>query len=312
VTPRVFPPLPSRFALGTEPLTYVSVNDAARLYSTFREAGQCIFDTAHCYTYWNGKVGSAEKRLGELVRKLESRRDDVFIITKGGHIPVPGRYDVPDRYLSPELLARQLEESLSRLDVGPVDLYLLHRDDPRVPADEHLAAVQPFLAAGHVKRIGVSNWLPARIDAANAAAARNGWTPFTASEVLHNLAVGDRKHFDPLYPFTFEPELEWYQRSQFPLIAFTATAHGYFAGHPSHWFGNPISDARRHRAKQLASQLQATPTQIALAYLLTSPFPCTPLFGIRKLDELTENLASVRFALTPEQRRFLECGEPPQ
>ena len=301
----------STFALGTEPLTYVPLDDARRLYDAFRAAGQTTFDTAHCYTYWNRRVGSAERRLGELVSGAESSRDDVFVITKGGHIPVPGQYDVPDRYLSPDLLTRQLAESLDRLNLPHIDLYLLHRDDPRVPAAEHLAAVQPFLAAGMVRRIGVSNWTPDRITAANAFAAENNYTPFTACEAFHNLAHIPPERRDPLYPFTTPDHLHWYRQTQFPMLAFSSGAWGYFTDKPRHKVpevDNPTSRARRSRAESLAQTLHATPHQIALAYLLASPFPCTPIFATNKESELHENLAATRIHLTPDQRRFLVEG----
>lgn len=302
----------SAFALGSEMLTYVSEDEAQRLYAAFREAGQFTFDTAHSYTWWDGRVGSAERRLGALVRRMEGegtgRREHVVIITKGGHIPVPGQYDVPDRYLAPEVIRQQMAESLDRLNVGRVDWYLLHRDDPRVPVEELVHMLQEPLARGWVGRIGVSNWLPARIDAANAAADRSGWRGFGLCEAYHHLGQIRPERYDPLYPFVSAGDLAWYERRQFPMVAFTSTGRGFFAGHERRGLATPESVARRERARELARRHGATPTQIALAYLLSHPFPCTPLFATTSLDELRENVGAQRVRLSHEERVYLRDG----
>src|SRR5947207_2555278 len=109
----------SSLALGTaEWGSAVPEADVDQLYSTFRAAGGNTVDTAHCYAFWlDGGEGASERSLGRCVRKFERRRDDVVVMTKGGHPAAPPKYPRPDKYLAPEVIARDLAESLARLEL---------------------------------------------------------------------------------------------------------------------------------------------------------------------------------------------------
>jgi aryl-alcohol dehydrogenase-like predicted oxidoreductase len=285
------------------------VGDAAvdRLYTTFRTGGGSVFDTAHCYAFWLNALGQPERQLGELVRKHERNRGDVFIVTKGGHIGVPPGYPRPDRYIAPEVLERDVAESLERLNCGPIDLYLLHRDDPRVPAEEHLAALQPAIRRGDIKSIGVSNWPTARIEAANAFARKQGYTPFITNQVRYNLAVLTHPESgDPTITNTTKADLDWYTRNRFHMMAFSATANGYFSGKGTlGGYDNPTSQSRREAAQAIASTRGVNATQIALAWLLAHPFPIWPTFFTASPDHLTDALRAMEIRLTAEEVKQL-------
>jgi aryl-alcohol dehydrogenase-like predicted oxidoreductase len=113
----------STFGLGTIPWgTKLRGEDLDRLYDTFREAGQNFFDSAHVYAFWMpGGVGASERALGEIVRR-RGDRGNVVLATKGGHPHMKGGYDRPDRYLSPQVIAGDIADSLDRLDVDTIDL----------------------------------------------------------------------------------------------------------------------------------------------------------------------------------------------
>lgn len=290
------------FALGTA--DWPSVPDAGveELYSAFRTRGGRIFDTAHCYAFWLGALGKPERQLGSLVRRLERSREDVFIVTKGGHVAVPPDYPRPDRYLAPEVVERDVNESLERLSCGHIDLYLLHRDDPRVPASEHLAALQPFLRRGDIRAIGVSNWIPARVDEANDFANRKGYTPFTVNQVRYNLAhLTDPDAGDPTIAHVTPADVEWYARTGFTMMAFSATANGYFSGRNPASYVNAVSEARRRTATELAKAHRSTSTQIAVAWLLAHPFPVWPTFFTRSQEHLAEIMGSVDVSVAPQE-----------
>src|SRR5215831_10773320 len=77
-----------------------------RLYDTFRNAGGNFFDSAHCYQFWMpGGLGASERALGEIVRR-RGDRDRVILATKGGHPNDANGYPRPDRYLAPEVIAK--------------------------------------------------------------------------------------------------------------------------------------------------------------------------------------------------------------
>src|SRR6185295_8293975 len=106
----------STFCMGTIGWgTKTNSDHLDRLYDTFRTAGGNFFDSAHVYSFWlpNG-LGASERALGEIVRR-RADRDRVILATKGGHPHVAGGYDRPDRYLAPEVIAKDIAESLERL-----------------------------------------------------------------------------------------------------------------------------------------------------------------------------------------------------
>ena len=313
---RTLPGLPrpvSALCYGAVPLGTSATGEAMdRLFSTFLDAGGNFFDTAHCYCCWlpDGD-GVSERTLGELVRRF-GVRDRVVIATKGGHPSIPPVYPNREHYLSPDTVTRDLDESLRRLGMDVVDLYYLHRDDERVPVGEIMEMLNGEIARGRVLALGASNWRPERLEAANAYATAHGLQGFTASQPQFSLAQFNVGVGDTTLRIVDETDIAWHTKTQLPLVSFTSTAAGYFADSIREGamvqFDNPISQARRARARQLAAELGATPTQIALAWLMHQPFPLAPAIGTGNLEHLKEALGAARVALTAAQVRWLREG----
>jgi aryl-alcohol dehydrogenase-like predicted oxidoreductase len=272
------------------------------LYTTFREAGGTSFDTAHCYAFWRDALGASERALGACIR-ANDRRADVIVITKGGHPPDPPRYPRPDRYLGPDVLAGDVRDSLERLGTDYIDLYFLHRDDPRAPVSEVMDALAPEVASGRVRAIGASHWSVRRIEDANAYARARGLAPFVASQPGWSLAHPS----PPASPYPRE-DRAWHEKTQLALFAFSPTARGYFARGNEKQFDNPTSLARLERAKKLGAELGATSSQVALAWLMYQPFPVVPILGTMSVEHLRDALGAARLTLTGEQVRWLEDG----
>ncbi|MBA3709392.1 MAG: aldo/keto reductase, partial [Planctomycetes bacterium] len=150
-------PLPaSAICLGTALHgSTIADDDAFALLDIFVERGGNFLDTAHIYAAWlpNGH-GQSERAIGAWLRSRGSRASTV-IATKGGH---PSWTAVPQARLRPEDIASDLTESCERLGTDVIDLYWLHRDDPAVPVDEILDALQRLIASGRIRAIGASNW----------------------------------------------------------------------------------------------------------------------------------------------------------
>jgi len=278
-----------------------------RLYETYRAAGGNCFDTAHVYAMWAGATGASERALGACVRR-HGDRPNVVLVTKGGHPDCGPKYPRPDRYLAADVIARDVAESLERLQVDAIDLYFLHRDDERMPVGEIIEPLDEHVRAGRLRAIGASNWRAARIAAANAHAAARGLTRFVASQVLYNLAQPTKP---PGVPFLTGGELAWHAAGGMPVFAFSATANGYFAtgGQSAHRsYENETSRARLDRAALLATERGATANQVALAYLLHQPFPIVAMTGTTSVEHLRDALRSPDIALTPEGVRWLRDG----
>lgn len=284
--------------------------DMFRLYDAYRAAGGNFFDTAHCYCFWleNG-MGASEKALGECLRRSGDRRE-VVIGTKGGHPAVLPKYPRPDAYLAPEVIASDIRDSLERLGVDQIDLYFLHRDDQRVPVAEIMDAVNAEIAGGRIRCAGASNWTAARMEEANAYAAKNNLKGFVASQPQWNLAQPNPPA-DPTLRFVSEGDELWHAKNRFPIVAYSPTACGYFASadmSKGKAFDNPVSRQRHARVRELAAQLGVTPNQIALAWLMCQPFPVIPILGTTDATHQSDAIGATSLKLTAAQLDWLRNG----
>jgi aryl-alcohol dehydrogenase-like predicted oxidoreductase len=304
--------LASTFAQGTIGWgTKTCGQDLDRLYDAFRALGGNIFDSAHVYTFWmpNG-MGSSERALGEIVRRRGDRKN-VILATKGGHPHMAGGYDRPDDYLSPRMLASDIRDSLERLSVDRIDLYFLHRDDPRVPVDEIIDALNDHVERRQIDLLGASNWTTARIAAANEYARRTGKRGFVTHQAKLSLAVPVPSK-DPTVPPFGPDELKWHEQTGMSVCAYSPTAGGFFATNGekgSRGYDNPASKARLRVVNQLSVEIGATPNQIALAYLLHQRFPVIPILGTTSVEHLADALGASKVSLSDDQVRALSASE---
>jgi aryl-alcohol dehydrogenase-like predicted oxidoreductase len=300
----------SSFGQGTIAWGTTITGDALdRLYDTFRSAGGNFFDSAHVYAFWiPGGAGASERALGEIVRRRGDRKN-VVLATKGGHPHMAGGYDRPDDYLSPPVIAGDIADSLDRLGVDTIDLYFLHRDDPRVPVSEIMDVLDEHVARGQVRDLGASNWTTQRIAAANAYAHANGKRAFVTHQAKLSLAVPIRSK-DPTVPYFGPDEMTWHAQSGMSVCAYTPTASGFFATNGvkgARGCDNPTSAMRLRAANELAGKLGVTPNQVALAYLLHLPFPVVPILGTTDVSHLADALGAAEVRLTAEQLAVLSA-----
>jgi len=292
--------------------TRVAGEAALRLFEGFVAAGGNFVDTAHCYGFWvPDGLGASERQLGECLRRLGGR-EQVVIATKGGHPDGGEDYPRPDQYLAPVVVSCDIDDSLDRLDIDTIDLYLLHRDDPRVPVGEVIEMLNSEVARRRIRYLGASNWSTARIAAANEYAAAHGRRGFCVSQVHWSLAepkweIGP----DPTMRHVTVADAAWHEASGLPVMAYSSSAGGYFAGRAEESYGTPTNAARRERARELARDLGATPAQVALAYLLGQPFPVYPIVGTLSEAHLAEAMGAAEIRLQPAQVRWLRDGDRP-
>lgn len=284
-------------ALGTA----LTGDAAVRHVAQYLEAGGNVFDTAHCYACWApGGVGASERELGRILKQL-GVLGEVTVVTKGGHPAFGTEYPRPEHFLAPEVLQQDIAESAERLGVETLDCFLLHRDDGVTPVAEILEPLQTC----RIQTIGVSNWSTARIEEANTVAQERGWRGFALNQIQGSLAT-------PTWPVTTDPTTRFLTQEQvdfgLPLMFYSATAGGYFAGKPSRIYDTPDNAGRKVRAEQLARELGATPTQIALAWLRALPLPTLPVFGTTSDMHLGELLGALHVPLTPVQVAWLRNG----
>ena len=140
------------------------------------ELGCNTIDTAHVYS-----GGNSERIIGRWMQ-ARSLREEIVIITKGA------AHSADRRRMTPFDIASDLHDSLARLQADYIDLYLLHRDDPDIPFEPAIEALNEHLHAGRLHAFGVSNWSHQRIGEANAYARTHELEPFVASSPQFSLA----------------------------------------------------------------------------------------------------------------------------
>ena len=133
----------SRLIMGVD--NQNTLPHAAIMFDDYFERGGNTFDTAYIYN------STRETLLGEWIR-LRGVRDQVVVITKGGHTP----------FCEPKFLTAQLLESLERQKNDYADIYMMHRDNPNVPVAEFVDCLNEHVRAGRIRAFGGSNWSVAR------------------------------------------------------------------------------------------------------------------------------------------------------
>ena len=278
--------------------------------------GGTTFDAAHVYGN-----GDNERTLG---RWLEKRgvRDQVVVITKGAH------HNQDRQRVTPFDISADLHDSLARLRIDFIDLYLLHRDDPSVPVGPIMEVLNEHLAAGRIHAFGGSNWSHARIKEANDYAAARGLTPFAVASPHFSLAIQVEEPWENCISLTGEngaAARQFYADNGMPLLTWSSLAGGFFSGRfrPDNLdtfteyldrlcvksYCYPDNFARLKRVQELASARGASVAQVAMAYVVAQPFNVFPLVGCANGDEYAANSAALALALTPDEVRWLETGE---
>jgi aryl-alcohol dehydrogenase-like predicted oxidoreductase len=238
--------------------------------------------------------------LGHWLRK-RGVRDQVAVIGKGAHSP----------HCFPDDVTTQLYESLERLNTDYIDVYFLHRDNPDVPVGEFVNVLNEHYRPGRIKVFGGSNWTLARMDEANACAAKHGLEGFRVLSNQFSLA----EMIEPVWAGCISASdaalVAWLKRTGTTLFAWSSQARGFFTdrgGRQKHddpalvksWY-NEVNFARRDRAEWLARKYNTTVAAIALAYNLAQNFALFPLIGPVTVDELRSSLVALRAKLSREE-----------
>jgi len=266
------------------------------------ELGVNFLDTADIYGPFTNE---------ELVgRAIRGRREEVVLASKCGL--VPGVAEGPNRIDgSPRHVREACEASLRRLGVRTIDLYYLHRVDPRTPIEETVRAMAELVAEGKVRFLGLSEVNAATLRRAHAV------HPITAVQSEYSLWTRDPE--DGVLPACRELGIGF--------VPFSPLGRGFFAGTVRSLEGLPPEDFRRglprfqpgnvernlglvDRLSAVAAELGCTPAQLALAWLLAQGDEIVPIPGTKRRKYLEENVASVELRLSEAMRRRIEAAVP--
>jgi aryl-alcohol dehydrogenase-like predicted oxidoreductase len=303
----------SRVLQGTVYFSPERQDEAFAVFDAAFESGCNAYDTAHGY----GK-GACEIVLGQWI-KARGVRDEVVILDKGAH-PYDGKVRV-----TPEDITSDITDSLQRLEVDFIDLYILHRDDETKPVGPIVEVLNEHHKAGRIHAFGGSNWRCERIQEASEYAAAHGLVPFAASSPQYSLAEMVQPAWDGCIGIGGEggkAARDWYQQNQMPLFTWSSLAGGFMTGKFrrdnidsfSEYFETTTIKAyayednfrRLDRAEQLAQEKGVSITELALAYILNQPLNVFAITGSRLPEEFKANVAGVDIELSPAELAWLD------
>jgi aryl-alcohol dehydrogenase-like predicted oxidoreductase len=307
----------SRLVQGSMMISSQDLAGSFALLDGIYALGCTAFDLAHVYG-----GGDTERTFGRWLHE-RGTRDDVVIITKGAH------HNQDRRRVTPYDITADLHDSLARLGVESIDLYLLHRDDPEVPVGLIVEVLNEHKAAGLIDAFGGSNWTHDRIRAANDYAAAHGLTPFVASSPQFSLAEMVEPPWAGCVSIGGPSETAaraFYAETQIALFTWSSLAGGFFTGRyrrdnlemlterqdelVKRSYGSELNLERLERARVLAERKGRTLPQIALAYSQNHPLNVFSLVGCRTPGEFADNLSGLETVLSADEISWLECDEP--
>jgi aryl-alcohol dehydrogenase-like predicted oxidoreductase len=231
--------------------------EAVRVLRRSVELGINFIDTADSYG-----PGVSEEIIAEALHPYPA---DLVIATKGGYErPGPNQWVENGR---PEHLTSACEGSLRRLRLDRIDLYQLHRIDPKVPAEDQLGTLKDLQTQGKIKHIGLSEVSVRQIQHAR--------TIVPIVSVQNRFSVADRGS---------EDVLEYCDKEKMGFIPWFPLAAGRVSG--------PESAISR-----IAARWRASPSQVALAWLLARSPVMLPIPGTSKVEHLEENVAAVELKI---------------
>ncbi len=266
------------------------------------DLGVTFLDTADVY----GPFAN-EELVGRAIR---GRRDEVFLATKCGLLPAtpsgPGGVDG-----SPRHIREACDASLARLGVSAIDLYYLHRVDPKVPIEESVGAMAALVEAGKVRYLGLSEVGPATLRRAQAV------HPIAAVQSEYSL-------------WTRDPEngiLAACRELGVGFVPFSPLGRGFLSGALRTASGFGADDFRRDqprfqtgnfernlaavdRLAEVARRKGCTPAQLALAWVLAQGETIVPIPGTKRRAYLEENVRATEVALSRTDLEAIESAFP--
>ncbi|KYF93947.1 aldo/keto reductase [Sorangium cellulosum] len=267
------------------------------------ELGVTLLDTADMYGPFTNE---------ELVgRAIEGRRDSVVLATKCGIVRDPGDRTFRGVSGAPDYIRAACDASLKRLRVDVIDLYQLHRVDPKTPIEESVGAMADLVKAGKVRAIGLSE--------ASSATLRRGHAVYPLASVQTEYSLWTRDPEDDVLATCRELGIGF--------LAYSPLGRGFLTGQIKRFEDLAPDDFRRHsprfqgenfqrnldlvaKVEDVAREKGVKASQLALAWVLAQGDFIVPIPGTKRRSYLEENVAAEAVALTADDLRRLDAVMP--
>jgi len=278
------------------------------LLDQFVDAGFNLIDTADVYSAWapGNRGGESETIIGKWLKR-SGKRDRVVLATKVAKW-------VEHRGLAPLNIQQAVEGSLKRLQTDHIDLYQAHEDDASVPLHDTLGAFGRLIEQGKVRVIGASNYGADRFAEALEVSARHNLPRYESLQPEYNLMVRGN------YEQQLEPLVI---KEGVGVINYYALASGFLSGKyrseadlgksaaraaAVRKFLNPRGLGVLAALDDVAKAHRATPSQVALAWLIARPGITAPIASATNADQLNELLGALRLQLSANEIAQLDAA----
>jgi len=268
------------------------------------EGGVTFFDTADTYS-----GGASEVATGRLLPKFLTR-DEVVVATKVFMPMTPGENGSG---LSRKHILSAIDASLARLDMDYVDLYQIHRWDPRTPIEETMEALHDVVRSGKARYIGASSMFSWQFAKAQHVADSHHRTRFVSMQPHYNLIYREEER--EMIPLCMDQGVG--------VIPWSPLARGVLAGNRTragerntvrsdtdsftdYLYSQPTDFDVVERVAEVAAKRQVSSAQVALAWLLQRPGVTAPIIGATRPGHLADALAAEQLQLTDDEVARLE------
>lgn len=280
-------------------------SEADRLIASAVEAGVNFIDTANVYAF-----GESERIVGQAMRNLGLKRDDLVIATKVMGVMGDGPNQ---RGASRAHIMAQAKDSLKRLQMDHIDLYQIHGFDPLTPITETLETLDTLVRHGHVRYVGLSNWAAWQIVKAIGIAEARKLAPILSLQAYYTLVGRDLER--DIVPMLKSEGLG--------LMVWSPLAGGFLSGK----YSGGVADDDSRRAKfnfppvdlargdaviavlrEVAATKGVSVAQVALSWLLHQPHVTSVIIGAKRPEQLSDNLKAAEVTLSAEDLSALDAA----
>jgi len=294
----------SEIALGTQTFGWVTgEKDAHTMLGHFTDSGGNFLDTANIYN-----DGESERILGSWLDSHKKQRDDLVIASK---VFFPVGEGPNSTGLTRKHIMSQIDQSLSRLHTGYIDLYQMHCWDSSTPLEETLSVLDDLVRSGKIRYAGASNFTASQLMKALMLGKTCGYAPFVSLQPEYSLIVRSTEW--ELIPLCIEEGLG--------VLPWSPLAGGWLTGKYKR-DGQPPENSRVGRKDRwddqpdqreseltwrvvdglntVARRTGKTPAQVALNWCMNRPGVTAPVLGARTMEQLRDNMGCTGWRISPE------------
>ena len=301
----------SKVALGCDIAPFHRGDDIVPFLDECRKQGINVFDSARGY-------GKSEQVLGEYIRN-HGDREDYFVISKGcfPYVFAP---------VNAKILKRDLEESLKTLDIGYIDLYLIHHHSKNADAESVLELLHSYQQQGKIRHYGLSNWELPFVQEFNEIAKRKGYDPAYCVSNSFSLIPWHKKPWGELGGHVCtsgnQKEIDYYSSTNTMFLAYSPMARGFLSGRVKaddpksfSWLSLsakranlcPKNIERLRRIEKIAERLNISVPSLAIAYITHCKLHAIPSVGTTNPKRLAGIMEASRLELDEKTMAELEA-----